>query len=316
MRGNYKLKRKYIIGLALAGMLAGCTDSAMTEAISQGKLAMAGREYTEALNLFQLAIEEGSTDEEILVMIEILEVYNEAKIKFDNANVEEALELINQIREDYVDYSIKNDVDNLISEINTSIEQEKIAENIEIINSLVSEKKYDEALESINSLLEEEISESAKKELEEIKTNINTRKEVITDIAKIKELMSNKSYEEAKTLIESVQAKSLNDEESKEVTELKTTVEEELSKPKIITVEEAREHLFTYFGANRNETNYAPNQNNSYVSEQWIKDEYYIFNIEDLWEGEVMMVMDSNILVHKETKAVASYDLSTGLVKH
>ena len=132
------------ITLLLSISTVGCVNTTSNKAIEQGKLAMASKEYDKALGLFQLAIDEGNKDEDVLKMFKIINKYNEVKDSFNEGKVEEAKKLINEINVEYKNYAIKDDVDKLKKEINEKYkDSEKIKLEIGKLDTLFENKKYD-----------------------------------------------------------------------------------------------------------------------------------------------------------------------------
>ncbi|HBF6648739.1 TPA: hypothetical protein KOT44_002062 [Clostridioides difficile] len=163
-----------VVASLLAISMVGCGNSTADKAIEQGKLAMASKEYDKALGSFQLAIDEGSKDEEVLKILQIIEKYNEAKNSFDEEKIEEAKKIADEISEDYKNYAIKDDIDKLKKEIDDTYKvSQEIKSEIEKLNTLFEEKKYDEAKDAISSLEEKELTENQTKEVNDIKNKVN-----------------------------------------------------------------------------------------------------------------------------------------------
>ena len=167
-----KIKTIVIASLLAIGMV-GCGDNITDKAIEQGKLAMANKEYDKALSSFELAIDEGSKDEELHKMIRIIEKYNHAKSAYEQGQVEDAKDILDAISEDYTTYSIKDDIDKLKKEIDDINKvSEEIKSEIEKLNTLFEDKCYDDAKDVISSLEKKELTQQQFKEVEDIKTKI------------------------------------------------------------------------------------------------------------------------------------------------
>ena len=103
--------------------LVGCENSVSKKAIEQGKLAMANKEYDKALSSFKLALDEGSNNKEVKRLTTLIDNYKKANDEFDKGNINNANKIMNQIDEETIEDSIKNDIDNLKAKIS---EKEKI----------------------------------------------------------------------------------------------------------------------------------------------------------------------------------------------
>lgn len=178
-----------IVSAILLGIsMVGCGNSTSKKAIEQGKLAMANKEYDKALSSFKLAIDEGSNDEEIKSMTSIIENYNEANLKFEKGNLEEAKEILDKINKDYAKYSIKDDVDNLKENIDNKIKSQKeISSKITDIKDLVKNENYSNANTLIKELDKNKLSEKDKNEINELQSNIDLQLAKIEEEKKEKE---------------------------------------------------------------------------------------------------------------------------------
>lgn len=167
-----KIKTIIVVSLIAISMV-GCGNSTAKKAIEQGKLSMASKEYDKALASFQLATDEGSKDEEILKISEIIEKYSEANKIFKEGKTEEAKKIVDEINEEYKNYAIKDDIETLKKSIE---DKDKVAQEIKskisILSNLVEEKKYDEANNVISNLEGKELTEEQINEISEMKNKI------------------------------------------------------------------------------------------------------------------------------------------------
>ncbi|MCI9978122.1 DUF1311 domain-containing protein [Clostridioides difficile] len=171
-----KIKTIIVVSL-LAISMVGCGNSTAKKAIEQGKLAMASKEYDKALASFQLAVDEGSKDEEILNISEIIEKYNEANNIFKEGKIEEAKKIVDEINEEYKKYAIKDDIETLKKSIEDNHKVAKeIKSEIDKLSNLVEEKKYDEANNVISSLEGKELTEEQINKVSEMKNKIKENK--------------------------------------------------------------------------------------------------------------------------------------------
>lgn len=190
-----KIKTLIIVSL-LAISMVGCGNSTADKAIEQGKLAMASKEYDKALASFKLAIDEGSKDKSIKIMYSIIETYNNAYDKFEEDNIEEAKKIIDEINNEYVEYSIKDDVDSLKVKIDEKVKiQDEINDYIEQIKKLVKNKDYNDAKSLIEEVNKKELSEKNKEEIDELNNRIESELSIIEAEKKAKEQEQNKKQQ-------------------------------------------------------------------------------------------------------------------------
>lgn len=174
--------------LVVAITMVGCESSTAKKAVEQGKLAMASKEYDKALGSFKLAIDEGSKNEEIKIISSIIDTYNQANREFESNNIEESKKIIDGINENYVQYSIKDDVDSLNKKIDEKlIMQDEINSSIEAVKELVINKDYNDAKKVIEELSKKELGENNKKEIEELNNTIESELEKIEANKKLTE---------------------------------------------------------------------------------------------------------------------------------
>ncbi len=166
------MKKVVLIAIMILLLLSlvGCGNTAATEAIEQGRLELVSKEYDKALSSFEKAINEGSEDEEIKELIKTIKSFNHGKKLIEEGNFDEAKEVLDSIDKDYVNYSIKDDINSLKEKIVTYEENDKFINNeIVSIDQLVSEGKYDDAKTKSEELLVSEriISEVQKQKVDE-----------------------------------------------------------------------------------------------------------------------------------------------------
>lgn len=158
--------------LVMLVSLVGCEGNVTDKAIDQGYLELESKEYDEAMNSFKTAIDQGSEDEDISILVKFIENFNQGKKLIEEGKIEEAKEILNSIDENFISSSFKNDVDYLK---NTIVEHEKkendefINNEIESIEQLISEYKYTDAKTKSEQLISSEkiISESQRQKIDE-----------------------------------------------------------------------------------------------------------------------------------------------------
>lgn len=169
--------------LLLSIVLVGC-NSEEKKAIEQGKLEFENKNYDNALMHFKQAIDKGSKEEDIITMAEIIEIYNKSIKEMESNNLEEAKKIIDSINSDYINYSIKEDVDNLKEKIDTKLKEEEINSMISEVDKLIENKDYNSAKISINEIEKNKLSDSQKKYINELSKKIDSEIEKIENAKK------------------------------------------------------------------------------------------------------------------------------------
>lgn len=149
--------------------LVGCENSQSKKAIEQGKLEMANKEYDKALASFKIALDKESSNEEAKRLTALIDNYKKANDEFEKGNINDANKIMNQINEETIEDSIKNDIDNLKAKIN---QHDKIDKEIVHIKELIKEKKYDEAKKSIKEIDIDKLNKKDKNEINELSDTI------------------------------------------------------------------------------------------------------------------------------------------------
>ncbi|XTR38705.1 hypothetical protein ACQQ2T_04810 [Paraclostridium tenue] len=149
--------------------LVGCENSQSKKAIEQGKMEMANKEYDKALASFKIALDKESSNEEAKRLTALIDNYKKANDEFEKGNIDDANKIMNQIDEETIEDSIKNDIDNLKAKIN---QHDKIDKEIVHIKELIKEKKYDEAKKSIKEIDIDKLNKKDKNEINELNDTI------------------------------------------------------------------------------------------------------------------------------------------------
>lgn len=149
--------------------LVGCENSKSKKAIEQGKMEMANKEYDKALASFKIALDKESSNEEAKRLTALIDHYKKANDEFEKGNIDDANKIMNQIDEETIEDSIKNDIDNLKAKIN---QHDKIDKEIVHIKELIKEKKYDEAKKSIKGIDIDKLNKKDKNEINELNDTI------------------------------------------------------------------------------------------------------------------------------------------------
>lgn len=171
--------------LLLSIVLVGCNHEAKKD-IEQGKSEFENKEYDDALMYFKQAIDKGSKEEDVITMAEIIEVYNKSMKEMESNNLEEAKKTIDSINPDYINYSIKEDVDNLKEKIDVKLkeEEQEIDDMISEVDKLIANKDYDDVKILINEIEKNKLSDSQKKYINELIKKIDSEIEKIENAKK------------------------------------------------------------------------------------------------------------------------------------
>ncbi|MFQ9245956.1 MAG: hypothetical protein ACLR3R_00380 [Clostridium paraputrificum] len=146
-----KRKISIITLLMMSLMIVGCGNSVVKKSIEQAKTAIENKEYDKALASLQLALDEDKENEEANKLYSIVDGYQKAKKLVDENKIAEAKEIIDGINSDYINYVIKDDIDNLKSQINNYLKEvENITALLNEAENMLNNKQYAECKSHIN----------------------------------------------------------------------------------------------------------------------------------------------------------------------
>lgn len=194
-----KKKILSILGvLMIAVILTGCGSSIVKKSIEQAKNAIVSKEYDKAIASLQLALDEDKDNEEANKLYLIVEGYQKSKKLFDENKITEAKGIIDGINSDYINYSIKDDIDNLKTQIENYLKE---VENITVLLSeaetMFNNNQYEECKTHINDkvLTSQYATEEQRAKAEEI---IKKSDKAINEIEAQRIAEEKKKEEEAK----------------------------------------------------------------------------------------------------------------------
>ncbi|GAA0682087.1 hypothetical protein [Clostridium cadaveris] len=146
-----KRKVSIMLLLMLTLILVGCGNSVVKKSIEQAKTSIESKEYDKALASLQLALDEDKENEEANKLYSIVDGYQKAKKLVDENKIAEAKEIIDGINSDYINYVIKDDIDNLKSQINNYLKEvENITALLNEAENMLNNKQYAECKSHIN----------------------------------------------------------------------------------------------------------------------------------------------------------------------
>ncbi|MDU1349268.1 hypothetical protein [uncultured Clostridium sp.] len=193
-----KRKISIIVLLMMSLIFVGCGNSVVKKSIEQAKTAIESKEYDKALASLQLALDEDKDNEEANTLYSIVDGYQKAKKLVDENKITEAKEIIDGINSDYINYSIKDDIDNLKIQIDNYLKEvENIAALLNEAETMFNNKKYAECKNHINDkiLASQYATDEQKVKAEEL---IKKSDEAINEIEAQRVAEEKKKQEEAK----------------------------------------------------------------------------------------------------------------------
>lgn len=183
-------------------ILVGCGNSVVKKSIEQAKTSIESKEYDKALASLQLALDEDKENEEVNKLYSIVDGYQKAKKLVDENKIAEAKEIIDGINSAYINYVIKDDIDNLKSQINNYLKEvENITALLNEAENMLNNKQYAECKSHINDkiLASQYVTDEQKVKADEL---VKKSYEAINEIEAQRIAEEKKKKEEAKKLEE------------------------------------------------------------------------------------------------------------------
>lgn len=139
------MKKILIAGLILSitTLFIGCGNSIVKKSIEQAITAIDNKEYDKALLSLEMALDEDKENEEATKLYKIVGSYQDANNAMEDKNLEEAKKALDSINDDYINYSIKDDIDELKKEIENHYKEiDKVNNHLEEAEKMFNDKKY------------------------------------------------------------------------------------------------------------------------------------------------------------------------------
>lgn len=193
-----KRKISIIILLMMSLMIVGCGNSVVKKSIEQAKNAIESKEYDKSLASLQLALDEDKDNEEANKLYSIVDGYQKAKKLVDENKIAEAKEIIEGMNSDYISYVIKDDIDNLKSQIDTYLKEvDNITALLNKAENIFNNKQYVECKNHINDKIigSQYVTDEQKVKAEEL---VKKSDEAINEIEVQRIAEEKKKQEEAK----------------------------------------------------------------------------------------------------------------------
>lgn len=187
------------VGVLMIGLIfVGCGNSVVKQSIEQAKTAIESKEYDKALASLQLALDEDKENEEANKLYSIVDGYQKAKKLVDENKIAEAKEIIEGMNSDYISYVIKDDIDNLKSQIDTYLKEvDNITALLNKAENMFNNKQYVECKNHINDKIigSQYVTDEQKVKAEEL---VKKSDEAINEIEVQRIAEEKKKQEEAK----------------------------------------------------------------------------------------------------------------------
>lgn len=193
-----KRKISIIILLMMSLIIVGCGNSVVKKSIEQAKNAIESKEYDKSLASLQLALDEDKDNEEANKLYSIVDGYQKAKKLVDENKIAEAKEIIEGMNSDYISYAIKDDIDNLKSQIDTYLKEvDNITALLNKAENMFNNKQYVECKNHINDKIigSQYVTDEQKVKAEEL---VKKSDEAINEIEVQRIAEEKKKQEEAK----------------------------------------------------------------------------------------------------------------------
>lgn len=165
---NKKLFASIFLGLAIS--FVGCEDNMTQKSIDKSKAFIDNKEYDKAMALLEMTLDEDKENKEANSLYKIVSSYKGAREALDSNNSEEAKKVLDSMGDEYLSYSIKDDIENMKKDIeNYNNEIGKVDSYIREAQSLFDDGKYVECKKFLtNNLLgSDELSIEPNKHLTE-----------------------------------------------------------------------------------------------------------------------------------------------------
>ncbi|WP_338631942.1 hypothetical protein [Clostridium baratii] len=173
-----KFKNIYAIILIMVSgilILSGCGNKIkkqMEKAIND----INSGKYSEAKNEIDTILKEDSNKSEANLLNNIISNFENAKKLYEDKEYIKANEEISKIPNEYSNYNIKSDVDDLKENINKKLDEIKQIDNkINELSKLINDGKLDDASKKINEFKDKELTETQNKKLNDLKDKLNKK---------------------------------------------------------------------------------------------------------------------------------------------
>lgn len=135
-----------VFAVLMTGLtLVGCGNNMVKKSIEQAKVLMESKEYEKAILSLEMALDEDGKNKEANKLYNIINGYQDAKLAKEEDNIKEASSILDAIDKEYVNYSIKKDIDSLKQEVEKRLkETEKVDDLLIKADNLFNKKKYRE----------------------------------------------------------------------------------------------------------------------------------------------------------------------------
>lgn len=177
------MKKKYIIPIVIliiailgVGLFFVYKNSGVNKEVNKGIELMTQKQYQEAVACFDLVLEDKPNNEKAVKLKDMVNNYLDSKNLFDKGDFEAANKKINEMNQEYSNYSgFKDDVSNLKDKISKAIKDSKeVNENLDKIRDEINKKNYKEAKNLVDKLEKSDLNKDQKQQLEDLKGRVNS----------------------------------------------------------------------------------------------------------------------------------------------
>lgn len=173
-------RNKKLVGILGASIMAfalmGCGNNQVSDSLNSGKEALNNKQYEKAEDDFEIVLEQDPQNKEARILDQIVDNYLGAKDHFNDGEYREASQELKEIPNEYTDYKIKDDIDNLKNEVDFQMNKTGVVDGyIKKAEELVDQKKYDEAKKEIEKIDVNSPNQKQKEEINDINEDIRER---------------------------------------------------------------------------------------------------------------------------------------------
>ncbi|MEG1003887.1 tetratricopeptide repeat protein [Clostridium sp.] len=157
--------------------LFGCDNKMVTKSLGEAKTDINEGDYDKAQDALQNVLDQDSTNKEALNLSDIISGYLGAVDHFNDREYDEAQKEIDKLPKNYIDYGIKDNVENLKNEIVFQKSKTKAVDGfIATAQNLVNDKKYKEAEAEIKKIDVNSPSKAQKEKIDKLNKIISNSK--------------------------------------------------------------------------------------------------------------------------------------------
>lgn len=179
---NKKFKNILVTTVVFCGfilVLTGC-ENKIKKHMEKAMNDFNSGQYSDAKEEFSAILKDDSSNNavnsEANLIVSIIDNFENSKKLYEDKEYSKANEEISKIPNEYSNYNIKSDVDDLKENINKKLEEIKQINNkINELSKLINDGKLDEASKKINEFKDKELTETQNKKINDLKDKLNKK---------------------------------------------------------------------------------------------------------------------------------------------